>query len=123
MDRRGYMSQNKPLILIVGVCASGKTTLSTGLKGLGYNACSFAQEHSVTPFVWRRKEPDFLIYLTCEYSTIKKRKDINWGYAEYLRQIEWLRDAYDHADLVIQTDQFTPEELVNHVDSLLKRST
>lgn len=115
--------QNKPLILIVGVCASGKTTLSGGLQKLGYNASSFAQEHSVTPFVWRRKEPDFLIYLICEYETIKRRKTINWDHAEYLRQIQWLSDAYDHADLVVRTDPFVPEELINHVDYLLKRRT
>lgn len=112
--------QAKPLVLIVGVCASGKTTLAGGLQELGYNASSFAQEHSVTPFVWRRKKPDFLIFLICKYETIKNRKNINWGYSEYLRQVDWLNDAYKHAHLVVVTDVFTPEELIRHVDSLLR---
>ena len=37
------------LILIVGTCASGKTTLARGLQAAGFNALAFALEHSYSP--------------------------------------------------------------------------
>lgn len=109
-----------PLILIVGVCASGKTTLSNGLQGLGYNARSLAQEHSVSPRFWQRRQPDFLILLDCKLETIKARKDIAWGRKRYLEQQAILQHARAHADLVVTTDGLAPHELISYVDGVLK---
>ncbi len=109
----------KPLIIIVGVCAAGKSTLSQGLQALGYNARSFAQEHSVSPYVYQRRNPDFIIYLNCQYATIRERKRISWGLEKYERQKFLLHDAFVHANLIVQTDGFTPTELINHVDTIL----
>ncbi len=110
----------QPLILIVGVCAAGKSTLSQGLQALGYNARSFAQEHSVSPYVWQRRKPDFLILLDCEYETVKSRKLISWGMHKYKAQKTILADAHAHAHLVVKTDKFTPQELIAYVDGVLQ---
>ncbi|MGI6641328.1 MAG: hypothetical protein ACOX48_07615 [Limnochordia bacterium] len=113
-------ARTAPLILIVGVCASGKTTLSGGLRALGYNARSLAQEHSVSPRFWRRRQPDFLILLHCELSTIKARKGVTWGMSSYEQQKDVLRDAREHADLVLTTDGLTPEQLISYVHQTLQ---
>jgi hypothetical protein len=109
-----------PLIVVVGVCASGKTTLQTGLRGLGYNARSFAQEHSVSKTTWRRLEPDFLILLNCRFETVKARKRIGWGPERYQEQHGMLADARENADLIVETDSFTPEQLVAYVHNELQ---
>lgn len=109
----------EPLILIVGVCASGKTTLSLGLRELGYNARSLAQEHSVSGKLWQRYKPDLLIVLNCRYETIKQRKLISWGPKRYQAQLKLLANAREHATLIVDTDEFTPEELVKYVSGLL----
>lgn len=101
--------------MIVGVCAAGKTTLSAGLRGLGYNAKSLAQEHSVTPRLWERRNPDFLVLLDCQFSTIQARKHVSWGVEKYIKQKEILEYARSNADLIVVTDQFSPDELVEYV--------
>lgn len=110
-----------PLIVVVGVCASGKTTLSSGLKSLGYRVRSFAQEHSVTPRTWRRLKPDLLIFLDCSLDTIRKRKKVSWGMDRYHRQQVLLAEAREHADLVVNTDGLRPEELVEYVRIWLEK--
>ena len=114
--------RDNPLILVVGVCASGKTTLRTGLKARGYNARSLAQEHSVSPRLWRRMQPDFLILLDCQFSTIQRRRDVKWGLDRYAQQKESLADAKENADVLVTTDGFTPQELVDHVESILNQN-
>lgn len=113
--------QQIPLIVVVGVCASGKTTLSSGLKQLGYNVRSFAQEHSVSGRMWQRLKPDFLIVLDCEYETIKQRKQISWGVDRYQKQKELLANARKHASLLVKTDGFSPDGLVDHVHTKLTK--
>ncbi|NLY10594.1 MAG: hypothetical protein GX020_02730 [Firmicutes bacterium] len=110
----------RPLIIIVGVCAAGKTTLQNGLRKLGLNAHSIAQEHSVSPRFWRRKNPDVLIYLECTYETTKQRKAVRWGIETHNRQKEILKDARENADIFITTDGFLPEELIETALSELR---
>ena len=111
--------QQGTLIVVVGVCASGKTTLSLGLRQLGYNVCSVAQEHSVSGRLWERPKPDFLILLDCSFETVRERKRISWGIDRYHQQQALLQHARAHADLVVTTDGFSPEQLVEHVHEQL----
>lgn len=110
----------KPLIVVVGVCASGKTTLSKGLRHLGYYVRSFAQEHSVSGRMWQRLKPDFLIVLDCEFSTIQSRKVISWGIKRYEQQKKLLENARENADLIVPTDGLNPDELINLVHKELQ---
>jgi deoxyadenosine/deoxycytidine kinase len=101
---------------IVGPCASGKTTLKNELKDYGYQVKHIAQEHSYVPDMWKRlSKPDILIYLDVSFELTKKRKTINWTEHEYLIQVKRLEHARKHADIYIQTDHITENEVLNTV--------
>ena len=100
-------------LVIVGPCAAGKTTLETGLKSLGYDARSCAQEHSYAPRMWHLlSKPDVLIYLDAGLPTIARRRKIDFG-ENYLAVMRHrLRDARAHCDLYLRTDGLTEEEVL-----------
>ena len=50
-------------IAIVGICASGKTTLVRGLREAGYDAYNVAQEHSCIHDFWNKHHPDVLVMI------------------------------------------------------------
>jgi len=98
---------------IVGPCASGKTTLIAGLEKQGFWGKHIAQEHSFVPDMWSRlTNPDILIYLDVSYPTSLERRHMNWTHQEYLEQIERLHDARENADLYINTDSLSPEQVL-----------
>ncbi len=103
-----------PLIGIVGPCASGKTTLGKGLRGRGFNAHPILQEHSYVPAMWQRiARPDVLIYLAAELDTIRwRRRDPEFPPWLLAQELDRLRHARAHADIIIHTDALTPEEVL-----------
>lgn len=110
-----------PLIGIVGVCASGKTTLIANLSPLGYHCRHIAQEHSYVSNMWERlTDPDILIFLEASYSNTIARRHLNWTLAEYQEQLNRLVHAKSHADIIINTDVLNPQEVLEHVVSELK---
>lgn len=101
------------LIGVVGPCAAGKTTLINGLRALGYRAKHIAQEHSYVPTMWQKlTNPDILIYLNVSYPQSILRRQLNWTMDEYETQLQRLRHARQHADLEIETDNLTPEQVL-----------
>ena len=70
------MTTQRPVsVKIVGVCASGKSTLGYALHPYGYTVYPCAQEHSYVPDLWRRRHPaDILIYLDARADTIAQRR-------------------------------------------------
>ncbi len=92
-------------IAIVGVCASGKTTLVAGLKEAGYDAYNVAQEHSCVHNFWAKKNPDILVMIDATLPAIHKRRLVYWGEDRLVTQHKRLADAKAHADLYIQTDE------------------
>jgi deoxyadenosine/deoxycytidine kinase len=118
------MSRENLVIGLVGVCGSGKTTLTNGLKPRGFNVRQIAQEHSYVPDMWKRlTNPDVLIFLEASYPTTKQRKTFKWKEKEYQEQLHRLRDAYEHADLHITTDELTPDEVMETVMAFLEGIT
>jgi deoxyadenosine/deoxycytidine kinase len=104
---------NFPVIGIVGVCASGKTTLNSGLIARGYNSKHIAQEHSYVPDMWRRMtNPDILIYLDVSYENTIKRKLLNWTREEYLEQVHRIHNAAANAQIHIDTNSLDAVQLV-----------
>lgn len=105
--------REKPLIGIVGVCASGKTTLISKLNKLGYSCRHIAQEHSYVKTMWKQlTNPDILVYLHVSYPESIRRRNLNWTLSEYDEQIKRLSDARENADVFVNTDQLSPEEVL-----------
>ena len=104
------------LIGVVGVCASGKSTLIRGLESRGYRARHIAQEHSYVKDMWKRiTNPDVLIFLDASYPVTVKRRQLNWLEADWAEQQRRLSHAREHADLTIQTDQRNVDEVLAEV--------
>ncbi len=108
------MRISDPLIGVVGVCASGKSTLTRALTAEGFRCRHIAQEHSYVRDMWRLlTNPDILIYLEVSFEKTLERKRLNWTREEYEIQLQRLRHAYDNADIRINTDPLTPVELLS----------
>ena len=107
------MAENaSPLIGLVGPCKSGKTTLKRLLEKEGFNVRHIAQEHSYVPEMWKKiAKPDTLIFLEASYETTLARSSLGWHRPEYDEQIRRLQHARQHADLIIDTDPLTPEQI------------
>jgi len=108
-------------ILIVGPCASGKTTLERRLARLGYDAHSCAQEHSYVPTMWSLvNKPDVLIFLDAQLSTIVQRSADYWDEA-YLQKLRHrLRHARTHCDFYLATDDLAKDEVLKLVVKFLE---
>lgn len=107
-------------IAVVGVCASGKTTLVAGLRAAGYDAYNVAQEHSCVHNFWARKHPDLLVMIDATLPAIHKRRLVYWGEDRLIAQHKRLADAKAHANLYIQTDELSAEEVKNKVIDFIK---
>jgi len=98
------MAPNPSSVVVVGPCASGKSTLVRGLISHGIDTRVCAQEHSAVPTLWRHQGRPTLIGLTAQLETIRIRRQPRWSKALYEAQIERLADAFANADLLIETD-------------------
>ena len=112
-----------PRIVVVGPCASGKSTLVSRLKDLGFEAHAVAQEHSAIRELWKRKNPDVLIALDVSLDVVRARRSPTWLEAVYERQHERLASAYAAADLTIDTDKHDADEMVAIVCNWLQQLT
>ena len=111
--------QRSPRIVIVGVCASGKSLLTKNLLARGYDAHPAAQEHSYVPTMWQMTSPDLLIYLDASMRSIRRRRQVSWG-LQYLRdEQKILRHARTHCHLYINTDNLTSAEVLAQTLSFL----
>ena len=103
----------KPLIGIVGPCGSGKSTLLAGLEKHGYTCRAIAQEHSYVQAMWQIiTKPEFLIYLHASFETSTARVKLDWQEEDHAEQLRRLAHAREHAHLLIETDDLTPEQVL-----------
>jgi cytidylate kinase len=108
---------------VVGPCAAGKSTLIASLKSYGYNVRHIAQEHSYVPNMWRRiTDPDILIFLDVSYELSTRRRQLNWTEADYAEQHHRLRDARQNADIYIDTNNLTPDQVLARVLAFLEKA-
>lgn len=119
----GNFSKTNPLIGVVGVCASGKSTLIEGLTAKGFRVRHIAQEHSYVKDMWRRiTNPDLLIFLDASFETTCKRRDMNWTYDEYLEQQRRVSHAREHADFYIDTSTLLAQDVLDRVLDYLEKT-
>jgi cytidylate kinase len=102
-------------IAVVGPCTSGKSTLVRHLKQLGFAAWAVAQEHSDVKWLWRHKNPDFLVVLDDALATARKRRNVSWDEHKLADQRRALADARAHCHLYLPTDNLTPDEVTAKV--------
>ncbi len=101
---------------VVGPCAAGKTTLVANLKQRGIEARHIAQEHSYVADMWLRlTNPQVLVYLDVSFPLTIERRKMDWTFQEYQEELHRLRHARQHADLYIQTDDLTAQEVFQRV--------
>jgi len=112
--------EQKMVIGVVGPCGAGKSSLVLGLKPHGYLIRHIAQEHSYVPDMWRRlTNPDILIYLDVSYENTIIRRKLDWTYQEYAEQLHRLRNARQYANLYLDTNSLTLEDVLQTVLSYI----
>ena len=112
-----------PLIGVVGPCGSGKSTLVEGLTKNGFRCRHIAQEHSYVKQMWQIiTKPDVLIFLDVTYENTILRRKLNWNREEYEEQLRRLGHAYQHADLVIDTNGLTPAQVAEEILAFLNKN-
>jgi len=110
----------RPLIAVVGPCASGKSLLVRNLRERGYNAREVVQEHSYVPTMWQRiTQPDLLIYLDVTQEVAHRRRPTDAPKDWWDRLAHRLRHARQHADLYISTDELAPQEILDRTLAFL----
>lgn len=102
-------------IAVVGVCASGKTTVVRALRQAGYDAYVVGQEHSVIPDLWRRTRPDHVVVLEADLATVRERRGPAWPEWLYRTQRQRLADARAHATVTVDTGALSVGETVNAI--------
>ena len=102
------------IIKIVGMSASGKSTLVAGLRQAGYDARPISQEHSHVPDLWKQFDfPRVLIYLDASLGAQQARRgDVTWDEKNWAEEQQLLAHARDHADLRIDTTRLGPAEVL-----------
>jgi cytidylate kinase len=113
----------KPIIGLVGPCGSGKSTLVMNLEPYGYTCRHIAQEHSYVQTMWQViAKPDILIYLATSFPISTSRRKLNWQEKDFTEQLRRLAHAREHADLIIDTDDLTPEQVLQKVLDYLRNA-
>lgn len=108
-------------VKVVGPCKAGKSTLTAGLRALGYEARSCSQEHSEVPNMWQRILPaSWLIFLDVSLESIRSRAErSDWDEAFLARQQRRLAHARQHCDLYIATDDLQPADVLGQTVAFL----
>ncbi len=122
----GFQKANpgrSPRIVLVGPCASGKSALAEGLRRTGHSVRVCGQEHSGVRNLWLRMDPDVLVALDIDLDTLRARRSPHWPDWLYQLQRTRLKDAFDAADVTIDTSVTSIEASVSLVAEVIARKT
>lgn len=108
-----------PLVLI-GVCASGKSTLAQELEVLGVKARAVAQEHSQVHDLYRRSG-HWVVVLVANWDTVHRRRQLSWDLDFYRAEWERISDARKAAALIVHTDWLSPVDVAARVTTWFDR--
>ena len=92
-----------------------------GLERYGFVCRHIAQEHSYVQSMWQKiGRPDVLIFLEASFPISTARRKLRWQKADHDEQLRRLAHARQHANLVIDTDNLTPEQVLQKTVDFLK---
>ncbi len=112
-----------PRIGVVGPCGSGKSTLIAGLEKHGYACRHIAQEHSYVQAMWQViSNPDVLLFLDVSFPVSTARRRLHWQKKDYEEQLRRLHHARQHAQVVIDTDNLTPDQVLQKALAYLEEN-
>ena len=73
------------------------------------------------PAMWQKiSNPDVLIYLDASFPVSTRRRRLNWQKQDHDEQLRRLSHAHQHANLLIDTDDLTPEQVLQKALDYLK---
>ena len=121
------MTASKPFLIgVVGPCGAGKSTLTDALDSLGYSTRHIAQEHSYVKDMWKRiTNPDVLIFLAGilpGHTPAQKQNDPLDG-SRLRRATAPSCTCPEHADLIIDTDNLSIQEVLEQALTFIKKAT
>lgn len=91
-------------VVVVGHCASGKSSVVRALRDRGIDAEAVAQEHSAVGDLWNHHNPDTVVFLDVTLEQVRARRgNPDWPEWIFRLQTERLSDAREHADLIVDT--------------------
>lgn len=106
---------------IVGPCGAGKSTLTRALQARRIAAREIAQEHSGVPSMWQRiTRPRYLVYLDVSREVAERRLGQRFPPDAWQEMMDRLAHARAHADLIVETDTLTPDEVADRVLEFLR---
>lgn len=111
----GHYRATNDEIVIVGVCAAGKSTLANRLRAMGLRARTVAQEHSGIPNLWQQSGASTVIYLHASFRAIKRRRNSLMHQYNYDAQLHRLRSARTGATISVDTSELTSEQVYDLV--------
>lgn len=98
---------SEPKVVVMGVCASGKTTLVAGLAEAGICAWNVPQEHSFVRRLWEKQHPtaNVIVLLDASFeTTVRRRPTIAYGPGLLDEQRRRLTPAREACHLFLPTD-------------------
>ncbi len=107
-------------VVVAGPCGSGKSTLVETLHAAGFSARAVAQEHSVIHDLWmHRGKPLALVVLEASPPVITERRGTDFPAWLHEEQMERLTSAREHADIIVDTDTRSAEDVSSVVIDFL----
>ncbi len=120
-SKRVADSTAKLKIVVIGPCASGKSTLVHSLCDAGFDATVCAQEHSEIPTLWRHYEPDMVIALTLDLATLRNRRDEDWQDDLLATQMGRLAVGFAAASVVLDTSLLDSEQIMTQASDTIRQ--
>lgn len=114
-------ARDAPVVVVVGPCVSGKTTLVSRLKEEGIQARCVAQEHTIIPELYRHGPSDMVVYLDVSYEEAARRRPIDWGPERLKKQKSFMESCRRAADMYVHTDGLGVEEVVKQVVGVVRQ--
>lgn len=102
-----------PRLVLVGPCASGKSTLAAALTADGYAVRICAQEHSEVPHLWALSDPDAVIFLSVDLDTVRRRRgNPSWSATIFRQQQRRLQAALAGCAIYLDTSDRSPANIL-----------